>query len=375
MQKAILNRYLLLEVSKTWLAVITVLLAIMLSTRFARYLGKAASGEIPQTLLLQVVTLSSLQYLMILVPISFMLAIMLSMGRMYRDHEIAAISACGVGLTALYRPYMQLALLLALLTGYLSIYAGPLAGRTLDFLTRQAQSQVSLTLFEAGQFSWIPDSYGVFYAEEKVTDQSRMDGIFVAYVADGQWTLVTAKNAVQQVSDDGTQQVVLVDGQRNDNLFSNDKRRRVDFEQHGLTVSQSDFVYRPRKTKLKSTESLLSSDHPDDVAELQWRISAPMVVMLLALIAVPLAHTTPRQGRYGKVVLGILVYIAYSNLLGLSQAWIEKEKISPLIGMWWVHIVMFGIALVLLFRRLGWFSFRGLARRLRPVGQPTQVAS
>ena len=119
MRQTILDRYLLREAGASWLAVTFVLLAIMLSTRFARYLAQAAAGELPRELLFKVAALSSLQYLVILIPVSLMLAIMLSLGRLYRDSEIAAMMGCGVGLGALYRPFIVLGGALALMTAAL----------------------------------------------------------------------------------------------------------------------------------------------------------------------------------------------------------------------------------------------------------------
>jgi lipopolysaccharide export system permease protein len=108
------------------------------------------------------------------------------------------------------------------------------------------------------------------------------------------------------------------------------------------------------KRKIRETSMLLGSDDPEDQAELQWRIAAPLGTLLLALLAVPLAHTTPREGRYGKLVLGIVAYLVYSNLLALGQAWIAKGYVSPAIGLWWVHGLTAAAALWLIARRVGW---------------------
>src|SRR5713226_7652960 len=132
MKGAILQRYLLREAAAAWVAVTVALLAIMLATRFARYLAVAASGKLPKELLLQVVALSSMQYLMVLIPVSLLLAIMLSLGRLYKDQEMTAMTACGIGSARLYRPFLVLAVLLALAGGALSFVIGPWAGRRAD---------------------------------------------------------------------------------------------------------------------------------------------------------------------------------------------------------------------------------------------------
>src|SRR5260221_10745501 len=113
MRQALLSRYVLRESFGAWAAVTVVLLAIMLATRFARFLAEAAAGQLPREFLFDVAALSSLQYLVILIPISLMLAVLLSLGRMYKDQEIAAMTGCGVGPRILYSPFITLACCLA----------------------------------------------------------------------------------------------------------------------------------------------------------------------------------------------------------------------------------------------------------------------
>ncbi|MCK5877554.1 MAG: LptF/LptG family permease, partial [Candidatus Marithrix sp.] len=72
----------------------------------------------------------------------------------------------------------------------------------------------------------------------------------------------------------------------------------------------------------------------------QWRLSFPLSVILLAILAVPLSHTTPRQGQYSKIVSGILIYLIYNNLLNVAKKWVERGDVSPVIGVWWVHIIL-----------------------------------
>ena len=120
--------------------------------------------------------------------------------------------------------------------------------------------------------------------------------------------------------------------------------------------------YLSGKRKLRETGELVGSPDPEDQAELHWRIAAPLSVLLLALLAVPLAHTSPRAGRYGKLVLGILAYLVYSNLLALGQAWVAKGYVPSAVGLWWVHGLAAVAAFWLIAQRLGWRARLSLAR-------------
>lgn len=350
----ILQRYLFREAARSWLAVTAVLMAIMLSTRFARFLGATAKGEIPPDLLWKVAFLSSAQYLTILTPISLMLGAMLALGRMYRDSEVAAMHACGVGLTQLYQPFLRLALWLALLTALLSLYLSPLAGQAVDYMTKKAAQELQFGVLEPGRFRRLPDEAGVFYVESVSADGREIENVFVQLQGiDGQ-SVITAPRGVQRTDPvTGARSLVLVNGYRVDGVPGRLDYRITRFAEHGVTIAAPEFVYRAGKQALKSSFELLASDDPRDVAELQWRVSAPLSVLLLVLLAVPLARTDARSGRYGRVALGIVVYIAYFNLLGIAQAWLESGELPAWVGLWWVHLILALVALRIFILRSG----------------------
>ncbi len=101
----------------------------------------------------------------------------------------------------------------------------------------------------------------------------------------------------------------------------------------------------------RASGELRNSSDPVLVSEWQWRVSQPVMVLVLALLAVPLATLRPREGRYARVALAILVYFAYSNLISAARVWIEKEQLDPRIGVWWVHLLAVLLALYLLHRQ------------------------
>ncbi len=357
MRQRILERYLFMEAGRTWLAVTAVLMAIMLSTRFARFLGEAAKGQIPPELLWKVVVLSSLQYLTILTPISLLLGAMLTLGRMYRDSEIAAMHACGVGLGQLYRPFVRLGMVLALLTAILSLYLSPLAGRTVDYLTKKAAQELQFGVLEPGRFKELPGESGVFYVESVTKDGMEISGVF-AQLRDAQGeSVITAPRGVRRSDpQSGARSLVLLNGYRVDGSPGQADFRITKFAEHGVTIEPPEFVYRSSKQATKPSFELLASSDLKDVAELQWRLSAPLSVILLALLSVPLAKTEARSGRYSKVGMGIVVYILYFNLLGVAQAWLESGALPPWIGLWWVHLVVALVALRLYAVRGGWIE-------------------
>jgi lipopolysaccharide export system permease protein len=352
--KGVLYRYVLLEGLMAWLGVTTVLLAIMLSTRFARFLADAAAGKIPREFLLNVAGLSCLQYLVILIPVSLLLAILLALGRMYRDQEISAMAGCGVGPGALYRPFMLLAFCLAALTAALSFQIGPWAGRQADALFRDAQRLIRFTPFEAGRFKELAGGKAVFYTASIDDADGSLETVFARLQDRHGQSIVTAQRGSQGLDPNTGERVLLEQGYRYAGEPGRGDFNVLRFDTLTTRVAPPALPYLSGKRKLRETSQLLGSEDPEDQAELQWRIAAPMSVLLLALLAVPLAHTDPRAGRYGKLVIGILAYLVYSNLLALGQAWVAKGFVSGTIGLWWVHALAGVAAFWLIANRLGW---------------------
>ncbi|MDX1481658.1 MAG: LptF/LptG family permease, partial [Woeseiaceae bacterium] len=106
------------------------------------------------------------------------------------------------------------------------------------------------------------------------------------------------------------------------------------------------------------TTELIGSTAAEEAAELQWRVSIPLATFILGLLAFPLSRSQPRQGRYGRIAIGLLVFIIYFNLLSAGRAWIENGTVTPEVGIWWVHGVMLLLALFLLARQNGWLRRR-----------------
>lgn len=362
MRGPVLERYLLREGFGAWVAVTLVLLAIMLATRFARFLAEAAAGALPREFLMKVVALSSLQYLVILIPVSLLLAVLLSLGRMYRDQEIAAMTGCGVGPWVLYRPFLGLALAISLLTAALSFQIGPWAGRQADYLVKDAQRLVQFTPFEPGVFREVGGGRAVFYTAGMDSPSGTLETVFALFHEERGSSVITAQRGLQERDPQNGDRIVhLEQGYRYTGTPGQAAYDIVRFDTLTTRVAPPAVLYTTSRRKIQETGKLLASSDMQDQAELQWRIAAPVSVLLLALLAVPLSHASPREGRYGKLVLGLLVYLIYTNLLAMGQAWIAKGIMPVTVGLWWVHALAAALAFWMIARRMGWV----LPKRIR----------
>ena len=120
----------------------------------------------------------------------------------------------------------------------------------------------------------------------------------------------------------------------------------------------------PREPRAIPFFDLLESSEPEHIAEMQWRLGVPLSTIILAILAVPLSRSAPRQGRYGGLAAGVLIYIIYVDLLAAAKVWVEREQISVYLGLWWVHLLFLLVGLLLLARQFGYLNLNSLRRRL-----------
>lgn len=358
---SIIGRYLLRETLVNWLGVTGVLLLILLSSRFARFLGEAAAGKLPGEAVFSLLGLAMINYLTVLIPVGLLFAIMLALGRLYRDSEMTALMACGGGPARLYRALAWLSGAIMVLLAVLSLQVSPWAARQSAEVRQAAEHEASRNFFEAGRFKGTQDGRRVFYAEAVHSD-GRLEDVFMHAYADSGTVVVRAARGAQREADDGRRELLLRNGYRYQGVPGEAAYDVVRFAEHGISMEPEAAGSVRLKRELLPTERLLASRDPRDRAELQWRLSVPLMAAVLTLLAVPLARTRPREGRYGRLLAAILVYVLYSNLLGVAKVWVERARVPTELGLWWVHALFILAALVLLARQNNWPAAR-LPRR------------
>ena len=345
----ILDRYIFREIAVTWLGVTMVLLVILLTNQFARVLGDVAKGRLPKDAAFEVIGLSAAQYLTLLVPIGLFLAVMLALGRLYRDSEMPAIMACRVGPSGIYRPLVFLLLPLSLGVAWLAIEGSPKALAKIELIKAEARREADLGSIEPGRFTVFGPDEGVVYGESVSPDGSMHNVFMERTVDDGHVEVVIARRGEQVDSGDpDTRLLVLHEGRRYEGIPGTTEFRVVEFVEHGIPYRLPGLTPSDPRPRAMRFVDLLRSDALEHVAERQWRFSIPVATILLALLAVPLARSRPREGRYGRIAIGLLVFIIYFNLLSAAKAWTEEGALNPQVGIWWVHggILLFTIALI-----------------------------
>jgi len=353
--RRILDRYIFKEIATTWLGVTLVLLMILLTNQFARVLGDVAKGKLPKGAAFDVIGLSAVQYLTVLVPIGLFLAIMMALGRLYRDSELPAMMACRTGPMGIYRPLLWLLIPLTLGVAWLSIDIAPKALIAIDRIGAEAQREADLASIEPGRFTVFGPDNAVVYGE-RITPDGFMEKVFLQRTLDNEVVeVVIAARGEQVASDDpDVRLLVLHDGRRYEGIPGTSQFRVVEFVEHGIPYRLPSLRTPVPRPRARPVAQLLGSDDLDEIAELQWRIGVPLSTLLLGFLAVPLSRAQPREGRYGRLAIGLLVFIIYLNMMSAAKTWIEQGTVSPTLGLWWVHGAIFLLALTLFGWQNGW---------------------
>lgn len=345
----ILQRYLIREILQSTSAVLGVLVLIYASNRFARFLSDAASGLISGDMIFQLLILKIAQNLELLLPVSLYFGVLIGLGRLYKDSEIVAMLASGVGVRRILQGVVWISVAFALLTLGMSVYASPEIATKQAKLLAHAKGEAEISGILPGRFRELSGGDRVFYAEELSPDRRTMRNVFVQLRQPDRQEIAVAKRAYLSVQGrEGDRFVVLEDGYRYTGQPGGAEYVITRFEKHAVLIDDPGDAQGLRKLESLPSLELLQSGQSAYFAELQWRLSLPVSVIVLAMLAVPLSRTSPRQGKYAKLFTAVIIYFIYNNGIGVAQKLVERGDLNPWIGVWPVHILAGLVALALL---------------------------
>lgn len=348
----IIDRYMLREFVINLVAVTGVLWLIYISTRFARYLADAAVGNMPADVIFSLLGLSSLGALSILLPIGAFLAVMLSLGRMSSDNELTVMSACGISSLRIMRNVLLFAGTVAVIVATLSLAVVPGVLSDRYELQEKAKISANTTGLIAGSFKESEGGDWTFYSQGLSADKQFMENVFIEIEREDKPLIFRSETGHFEIdSQTGDKFLVLEDGYRYEGKAGDQDFTIAQFATHSLLIEKGQEGEVRERHKAMSTSALLERGQPRDVAEVQWRTAAALMTLILCLSAIPLANAGPRQGRYAGFVPAVLIYIIYSNLLGVNRAWVAKGDIPIWLGGIWVHVLMLIVLLLLLNRQ------------------------
>ncbi|OOG36398.1 LPS export ABC transporter permease LptF [Rhodanobacter sp. C05] len=361
---SILDRYFLRELGQTMLATAIVLLAIMSGTTFAQVLKQVANGSFPASVMFQVLGLNMIQGLPTLLPLSAFIGVLYGLGRMYRESEMHVLASSGMGAGGLLRPMSLLAIVVMLLVAMVSLWLGPWAARTSDALVAAANRSVIAAGLDAGRFTPLPNKGGIIFVDTLSRDGSVLGNTFISRERtnkDGSRELkvISGKHGQLYQESSGTDRfLALYDGWQYEIPLGADNWRKMQYERNDASLSnvQSDSSEDPAASM--DTFALMRTDNADARAEFAWRTIAPAMSLVLLMLALPLSRQSPREPRFGRLLLALVSFYAYYLLLALCRGQIAKGHWHHAGPMWFVSLLVFLFA--------AWmFRSQYVARKLR----------
>jgi lipopolysaccharide export system permease protein len=352
----IIDRYLLRELSFGFVASAVVLLVVTLGGTVADILDKVARGRLPADLMLELIGLRSVDALTVLLPVAAFLGVMLAYGRLWRDSEMAVFQASGLSVLGLVRPLALMALPLAVAVALIAFWLAPAAVRYSQNLVDEANRSMVVAGLEPGLFKELPGKGGEIFVGGMSADGTRFTQMFVeSERSDGEDTridVITAEHGELFRDTDGVSRFLsLRDGFRVEGRLGHDDFRLLRFQRNDISLPDSESDASADAVKRAApTGALLASADPVQRAEFHWRLAAPLSVLVLAALALPLARVTPREARYGKLLIGVLCYIVYANLLNIGRTSLAQGKLPMGAGLWLVHLPTALVALWLIWR-------------------------
>lgn len=354
-------RYLNREIINAMLVITAILLAILICNQFVRYLGDAAMGRMTAKSVMQMMSIQIPLLAGFMLPLGFFLAVLISYGRLYSSNEMTAFFCAGFSRLQLLGATLIGASITTLVVGVLMMWVEPQMTFYREHILAEAVAASPLQKMTSGRFQFIAGRY-VVYAEKMSRKRDQLENVFAAEMPVknhfATWGVMSAQSA-KQVKDPATHQefVEFQKGYRYQGNPGEQVFQLVAFDHYGVRLPTP-------KIKVKRDEDYLSTvelwrerqSNRLAAAQLQWRFSMPLSVLMLALIAVPLSRVNPRQGRFAQLFPGIIIYIVYIDLLFVSRSWVEHGVISTNLGLWWVHGIIFILGVGLFLEYSGQFK-------------------
>src|SRR5688500_17539337 len=358
----IFRNALLRELVAMAVATFVVLLAIVITMLLVRLLGQAASGAITTSGVVALMGFASVNCLPFLFSVTRSCSVLSPLTRRYRDSEMVVWFSCGLSLTQWVRPVLTFAIPVVAIIALLSLVLSPWAVTNSEELRRQMDSRDDVSAVSPGVFRESRQAQRVYFVEEVSGSENLVANVFVSSVQHGKQGVMVAARGFQETAENGDRFLVLLNGRRYEGEPGSANYKIYEFHRYAMRVDAIEGrAVRAPTTKALSTAALARDPTPANLAELSWRVGLPASALILTLLAIPLSFVNPRAGRSMNLVLALLVYMTYSNLLSIVQAQIAQSRMPFALGLT-VHALMLGVLVVLFYRRLMVVPLRRLLR-------------
>jgi lipopolysaccharide export system permease protein len=335
-------------------ATFTVLFTVCVTWTLIAILGRAAGGRVASGDVVALIAFQSLNYLPTVLILTSFISVLVAVTRSYRDSEMVVWFASGQSLLAWIRPVLVFGLPLVLLVGTVSLVVAPWAKmKSAEFIQR-FEKREDLKRVAPGQFRESSSADRVFFVEGSTNGSTVVQNVFVNtdQGKDGK-SIVVAREGVIEADGKGGQYLVLKNGRRYQGVPGQADFQSMEFERYSMRVATTVPVLGADvPLDAQSTPTLLALNNQYTRSELLSRISQPIVCLVLILLAIPLGFVNPRAGSSANLILALLIFFTYNNLVKMVEASVKQQKVDFALAWWPLHLFVALIVLALFAWRL-----------------------
>lgn len=350
----IINRAFFRETSFVTAAVMVILLTLFVMQGAGGLFARTGTGgqEIGGGLLALII-LYPLVNLAALLSLSMFIGLLVTLSRWYRDSEMVVLQACGIGTLELLRPVMRFALVFFIILAVEGLIVRPWVMTSIERIEAVSRSSNSTAWISSGTFNEIKGGVGIFYTE-KVSDDGIMHNVFFNQASNGSRSerVTVAKTARRlPATAEGDEYLELLEGTSYRGNAGSADYQIVRFDRYRIRINPATVTLKSRDTQALSTRELLTRGEPASVAEWHLRLSKPMIVFVLAALALALSHSDPRRSRYINLFIAIFLFFVYMQSLAVAETLLRQGQVPAAWGLWWVHAIFAAMSAYFLWRR------------------------
>lgn len=349
---SVMDRMIAKDLFLSFASILLVLVMVIVSQKFIRVLSQAIEGNIANETVMSLLGFKIIIVTASFFPVACFMAVLMVLGRMYRDQEIAAIASAGGGYLQLFRALMLILIPLSLCSAGLSFYAAPWAEQQSRKMMQNDAQNADIRSITPGRFSEYRSGELIFYAESLDASNGKLRNVFIQNKQGSKIGIANAALGRIEHRNDGSY-LVLENGERIQGVAGEKDFTLENYRDYSVLIERKEKTFSPSARDLPFAELLQATDKRWLVAELQDRLSNPISLLLLGVLALPLARISPRGGVYGNILVAFGIYFIYSNLQKINHSWVESDKISITLGYFWINLILAILILALIARSYG----------------------
>ena len=353
-QNTIISRYLLRNLIVFFFAITFTIGLVVFGNQFVLTVQESIAYGIPVKELMPLIGFNMLRDLPIILILSLFLAIIVTISQLYKNSEAVVMNSIGLGDKHFINLIKTIVLFTFIIIFYLSMFAVPWVKQQKSFTEDETVNASEFSFITEGKFESFKNGEIVFYASEsKINDsldEQNMEDIFI-YSGNNENPVIVLALEAKKYTDAISNSIYLrlKNGTRYEGLPGDKNINILNFEKYDLEIVSADVqksIVSFSEIEEKNTIDLLRDGGPLANAELQWRISQPISVLILSIFGVFLGKSSPRTGKGINLIVGVIVYMLYNNGLLVAKGAIESDQLNPVIGMWGVHLLLIMILII-----------------------------